>query len=71
MVQVFDSYTPRSRGIMKESEEIEVIPMEIPPIILEIIKQQGQIIETHNHIIKRWALPPMFVKSGESNEETH
>ena len=45
--------------------EVETIELQIPPVLEEIIRQQGIILETYNLIAQRWSFPAMVYKSKE------
>ncbi len=45
------------------SENINIVPRQIPEEIREMIKQYGTIIETYKHIIEVWTSPSTFIES--------
>ena len=51
--------------IIEKNMESEIIELQIPPVLEEIIRQQGIILETYNLIAKRWSYPALIFKSKE------
>ena len=51
--------------IIEKNMESEIIELQIPPVLEEIIRQQGIILETYNLIAQRWSFPAMVYKSKE------
>ena len=49
-------------------EHIEIVKLEIPKEIEEIIRQYGIIVETYKHIVETWTHPPIFITSKEGKE---
>ena len=50
--------------IYKDPPEMTIEYLE-PPILMEILKQQATILETHKQIIKQLTAPYMLFKSAE------